>query len=347
MAALPLEIEQTIRAEITPLAERFTNTRELYREVCVLLFFRHGITPTANLLYQLVRRGTMSTPAQALQSFWGNLREKSRQRISHPDLPSELHDVTGALAAAVWDKANTLAAQNLEAFKADAQTAAEDASRQVVAITGELEASRGEVVRAKEAIAERDQRVSEAEKSLSAAHATIASLERQLSEQASLMKVANAELERARKDFSEELDKMRRDLALAEERLSRDHARMLKEIDSERQVTTGLRDELEAARTHNRQSDESWRTALEKAHRALGDMREKSGALEGKLHAAEASLTKVEADLDLHRRENMSLKLELGHKVAHTPQPSEAAAHSPHEGAPAKATVRRKKPVSA
>jgi chromosome segregation ATPase len=347
MATLPLEIEQTIRAEITPLAERFTNTRELYREVCVLLFFRHGITPTANLLYQLVRRGSMSTPAQALQSFWGNLREKSRQRISHPDLPSELQDVTGALAAAVWDKANALAAQNLEAFKAEAQSAAEDASRQVVAITGELEASRGEIVLAKEAIAERDQRVSDAEKSLSAAHATIASLERQLSEQASLMKVANAELERARKDFSEELDKMRRDLALAEERLSRDHARMLKEIDSERQVTAGLRDELEAARTHNRQSDESWRTALEKAHRALGDMREKSGALEGKLHAAEASLTKVEADLHLHRRENMSLKLELGHKVAHTPPPSEAAAHSPHEEAPAKAAVRRKKPVSA
>jgi chromosome segregation ATPase len=334
MAALPLEIEQTIRSEITPLAERFPNTRELYREVCVLLFFRHGITPTANLLYQLVRRGTMSTPAQALQSFWGTLREKSRQRISHPDLPSELHDVTGALAAALWDKANALAAQNLEAFKADAQSAAEDASRQVVAITGELEAARADLALAKEAVAERDQRVADAAKSLSAAHATIASLERQLSEQASLMKVANAELERARKDFTDELDKMRRDLALAEERLSRDHARMLKEIDSERQVTTGLREELEAARTHNR-------------HRALGDMREKSGALEGKLHAAEASMTKVEAELDLHRRENMSLKLELGHKIAHTQQHSEASTRSLQEETPAKTPVRRKKPLSA
>jgi chromosome segregation ATPase len=35
-------------------------------QVCVLLFFRHGITPTANKLYQLVRKGSMSAPADAV-----------------------------------------------------------------------------------------------------------------------------------------------------------------------------------------------------------------------------------------------------------------------------------------
>lgn len=59
----------------------FPDTQALYREVCVLLFFRHGITPTANKLYQLVRKGSMSAPTEALRTFWADLREKSRVRI--------------------------------------------------------------------------------------------------------------------------------------------------------------------------------------------------------------------------------------------------------------------------
>ena len=36
-----------IATEIEALRQRFPQTRELYREVCALLFFRYGITPTA------------------------------------------------------------------------------------------------------------------------------------------------------------------------------------------------------------------------------------------------------------------------------------------------------------
>ena len=56
----------------------------------MLLFFRHGIAPTANRLYQLVKKGSMNAPAEALARFWATLREKSRVRIEHPDLPAEL-----------------------------------------------------------------------------------------------------------------------------------------------------------------------------------------------------------------------------------------------------------------
>jgi hypothetical protein len=69
----------------------------------VLLFFRHGITPTANRLYQLVRKGSMSAPADALARFWATLREKSRVRIEHPDLPAELQSATGDLAGRALD----------------------------------------------------------------------------------------------------------------------------------------------------------------------------------------------------------------------------------------------------
>jgi hypothetical protein len=58
--------ETRLAAEIERLKAGFPKTRELYRELCALLFFRFGITPTANRLYQLVKRGSMSTPTQVL-----------------------------------------------------------------------------------------------------------------------------------------------------------------------------------------------------------------------------------------------------------------------------------------
>ncbi|CAE6776949.1 hypothetical protein R69927_04026 [Paraburkholderia domus] len=61
--------ETCLAAEIERLKGAHPKTRELYREVCALLFFRYGITPTANRLYQLVRRGSMGTPTAVLGEF--------------------------------------------------------------------------------------------------------------------------------------------------------------------------------------------------------------------------------------------------------------------------------------
>ena len=98
-------VEQQIQAEIERIRGQFPQTQDLYREVCVLLFFRFGITPTANKLYQFVRKGSMSAPAEALTKFWQDLREKSRVRIEHPDLPDDLRVAAGELTATLWGKA--------------------------------------------------------------------------------------------------------------------------------------------------------------------------------------------------------------------------------------------------
>ena len=73
--------ESEIQAEVEALRERFSDTKALYREVCALLFFRYGITPTASKLYQHVRKGSMSAPAEALAKFWEELRSKARVEI--------------------------------------------------------------------------------------------------------------------------------------------------------------------------------------------------------------------------------------------------------------------------
>ena len=101
--------DQKIQAEIEQLKIQFPQTRDLYREACVLLFFRYGITPTANKLYQYVRKGSMSAPAEALNKFWLDLREKSRIRIERPDLPEQLREAAGDFVVALWVQAQEAA----------------------------------------------------------------------------------------------------------------------------------------------------------------------------------------------------------------------------------------------
>lgn len=103
--------ENQLQAQIEELKTQFSDTQDLYREACVLLFFRYGITPTANKLYQYVHKGSMSAPAEALNKFWSELRDKSRVRIERPDIPEDIKLATGEFVAKLWVDAQN-AAQN-------------------------------------------------------------------------------------------------------------------------------------------------------------------------------------------------------------------------------------------
>jgi hypothetical protein len=131
-------LEAQLHAEIDQLRTQFPRTQELYREVCVLLFFRHGITPTANRLYQLVKRGSMSTPTAVLGEFWAELREKSRVRIAHPDLPAELQAAAGELVATLWARSTASAQGALDALRVDAEAEKASARNEVTSMQAEL-----------------------------------------------------------------------------------------------------------------------------------------------------------------------------------------------------------------
>lgn len=89
--------ELVIQADIDQLKTQWPITRELYREACLVLFFRYGISPTANKLYHYVRKGSMSAPTEAVKRFWAELRDKSRLRLDGYDLPEPIKDAAGQL----------------------------------------------------------------------------------------------------------------------------------------------------------------------------------------------------------------------------------------------------------
>jgi hypothetical protein len=222
--ARPTVPEAQIAAEIAALKARYRDTRELYREVCGLLFFRYGITPTANMLYQHVRKGSMSTPAQVLARFWSDLRERSRVRIEHPDLPEALRESAGELVLELWSRAQEAAGRGFELQAAEAVEAvreaqaradrAEEDSRlldeRLAAMGGELSAARSQAV--------------DLGRQLATIQGRLASMTEMLRDQAEEMRDLRGELAVSRRDVARavgETNALRVQLALARRRSAR------------------------------------------------------------------------------------------------------------------------------
>src|SRR5471030_1865540 len=240
-----LALEAQLHAEIELLRGQFPRTQELYREVCVLLFFRHGIAPTANRLYQLVKKGSMNAPAEALARFWATLREKSRVRIEHPDLPAELQSATGELAAALWTRAVDVAQGELAAAQLEAQRSVADARARQAQAEAERDQVRQELTGSAAALDAAQTHVTELDQALAVSVAAASALQDQLGLAQQGEQQLQRALETARHDFASELDKLRADGRLAQERLKAAETRALLEIDRERQAAARLQKELD------------------------------------------------------------------------------------------------------
>jgi chromosome segregation ATPase len=231
----PPSAESQIQAEVDQLRKQFPQTRDLYREVCVLLFFRYGITPTANKLYQYVRKGSMSAPAEALKRFWLDLRDKGRTRIEHPDLPDELKDAAGHFMGELWVQAQAAALANFSIQVAEAeekfaaaQHAAVEEREKRVQCEAALQSVRLDLENA-------FQRLAVSEKKHAVDTSTLATLEKSLKSLQDEREQLARSLEAARQGFSKDLDKVNVALAKAEERYRALEAKSLIEVDRERQ----------------------------------------------------------------------------------------------------------------
>lgn len=244
-----MSTESEIQSEIESLKERFSETKALYREVCALLFFRYGITPTASKLYQYVRKGSMSAPADALSKFWDELRSKARVQIDHPDLPEALKIAAADAVQTLWGQATELARTELAGVRVEAQAESEKALADLVF---ERDRSSGLDTRVQElqgrledVAAQLHSRSSDLESERRAHAATSArteALQRQVGE-------LQDQQERIRADFSAELEKGRAAIEAANERASGAERRALREIEQERAARAATEKQLEGVRT--------------------------------------------------------------------------------------------------
>lgn len=305
-----MSLDAQIHDEIDALRERAPDTQALYREVCALLFFRYGITPTANKLYQYVRKGSMSAPAEALRGFWEYLRERSRVRIEHPDLPESLKTLAGELVGQLWADAQSQAQTSLEVFRLEAADAvrqadvdratAEQAHTSVLDETRRLQAGLDHAVEEVRAL----------EKNLAAERAGAEALRAQVKDAARRHAELESALVDARKDFAVELEKWRTALERAEARLEAAERRTLLEIDRER--TAGVKLQKEVAELRKSQLDalERYRAGSSALQGELAGVREKLGGAEGELASLRAYGARVAKELEAQRSESAARETE-------------------------------------
>jgi predicted nucleic acid-binding Zn-ribbon protein len=281
--------EARLAAEIDRLKTAFPKTRELYREVCALMFFRFGLTPTANRLYQLVRRGSMSTPTAVLGEFWTELREKSRVRIEHPDLPTDLQAAAGELVATLWTRSTASAQGALDALRAEVEAERAAAQDAVTSMQGELARTETALEQRTAALLAAQVRIHELEQAQAGGEATRRALEAEIAR----LQAENAERDRslaqARADFSEELGKLRASAGL--------------EIERERVASARLQKEFDAATRRTEQGETRHRSELQALQAQLADARHQAGVLEGSLASVRDASAGYARELGLLRQQ--------------------------------------------
>lgn len=349
--------EAQIHADIEALRARVSDTPDLYREVCTILFFRYGITPTANKLYQYVRKGSMSAPAEALAKFWEDLREKSRVRIEHPDLPDTLKSAAGELVAALWTQAQSAAQDGLEIFRSEAQaTVLEAQTAQVLAENVQATALL-ERDQAQQATMAATERILNLERDLAVERASKEALASQLETAQRQQAALEATLAETRRDYAAELEKHRAALERSEERFEASEKRALLEIDRERTTAFKLQKDLTQSRQSQQDAEERHRTEVAQLQAALGDAQQKSGVAEGMLRELRMQCQQQTDELKLLRTtfaEGEARKGLLEHELAACREnvsrleskPQESLTAAAPEGEPIKPRKRSQRTVA-
>lgn len=293
--------EARIHADIDDLRARFPDTPTLYRETCALLFFRYGITPTANKLYQYVRKGSMSAPTDALSKFWDELRDKSRIRVERADLPEELKTAAGELVAKLWTEAQAASESGFAEARREMEAAAVNANETAEAARQELRIQQEECLRLQAKLSDSEGVRQSQQNELSADKVRIESLRQQLDVYSKKIQEAEAAHVEARRDFAIELEKSRLIQKTAEERYLASERRALLEIDRERTTCLRLQKELQASRDQLQGIHEQSASEIARLQSDLGEMKQKLGISEGALQEMRAGNVRLEQQLQLAR----------------------------------------------
>jgi len=273
--------EAQIQSDIDNLRDRFQDTPALYRETCALLFFRYGITPTANKLYQYVRKGSMSAPAEALSKFWDELRDKSRIRVERADLPEEIKAAAGELVAKLWIEAQAASELGFAEARREIEASALAANERALAAKQDLEHLQEEYSRSQEQLLNLETIRQSLQSELSADKARLDSLRQQLEAADKKIQQMEVALADARRDFSNQLEKTRLGLQKSEERCEASEKRALLEIDRERSVGLQFQKNLKVTQELLQGIHEKHAKEIAHLQTELGEAKLKLGSSEG------------------------------------------------------------------
>ncbi|WP_338761924.1 DNA-binding protein [Massilia sp. METH4] len=324
-----LTAETQLLNDVEALRARHPNTQELYREVCAVMFFRYGLTPTANRLYQLVRKGSMSAPAEALAKFWSQLRERSRVTIEGPDLPESLRTGAGELLSALWKQAQDAAAASLAVLREEAEArvaaaarAEEEAAARAAALAAELEAGRAALAAARD-------EVTALRHQLGASEALNTRLRERADEARKELNEQHAWFKTVERDHAAALDKLRTQLQSERDAAEARQRQAMQDIERLQRALDAGREAAEAA-------TERHRAELRESLSQAAALHQRIGALEGSAAAAAAARDGAFSELAGARRELAAARAEAAAATGRAAALETALRHAAERAEPAR-----------
>ncbi|CAE6754160.1 DNA-binding protein [Paraburkholderia aspalathi] len=275
--------QREIALEVERIKSQVDGTREIYRQVCGLLFFRFGITPTANGLYQLVRKGTMGTPGAVLKEFWQDIQAKARIRVDRADLRPELVELAADMVGTLWERALADADTGLDLERSQLRTVRARAEADVMQAREEVLRKQAEVVRVETQLGDSQAEIRMVGSRLAAALEGKRNHEQEVAELREEIRLRNEALDRARTDFATELAASREQAQQAAARYEEASRRSMLEIDRARTASAALQCTLDELRQRSAETEAGLREEVDRALRDVSHERHRVGVLEGKL----------------------------------------------------------------
>ncbi|MCQ9616316.1 DNA-binding protein [Paenalcaligenes niemegkensis] len=292
-----IDMTQKLQSDVAELRTRFKDTQELYREVAALLFFRYGTTPTANRLYQLVRKGSMSAPAQALQTFWQDLREKSRVRLDHADIPESLSNNAGKLIAQLWLEAQAEAKASYQSFydESDAKVEAALTSREQAELA--LQEKDQVLARTAALLHHSQEQEQHRKEELASLHRDLTHAIEKNSTLTDEKKALNEELQKQRDQFTSDLEKLQDAISLTEERARASERMALMQVEKERSLRNTAEKTLTAIKARQKEDMARHQALTNDLQEEVVSQRHQLQQVQNRLQKAESTHADIQTEL--------------------------------------------------
>lgn len=113
---------QTIRDELEALRKDGARRQALSLHACKRLFFDFGIRPSMAAVRDLTQTGSASDIPKDIELFWQRIRTASKVRITGGAIPAVLEERAGELLGALFQEAQAVAREALDAERTEIDT---------------------------------------------------------------------------------------------------------------------------------------------------------------------------------------------------------------------------------
>ena len=122
---------QNLRNELEALRNDGARRQDLSLHACKRLFFDFGIRPSMAAVRELTQTGSASDIPKDIELFWQRIRTASRVRVGTGLIPPALEERAGELLGVLFQEAQALARQGLDAERAEIENSRNHAAQSV------------------------------------------------------------------------------------------------------------------------------------------------------------------------------------------------------------------------